>query len=483
MTASMVPDGMRDSFTGALIEPGDVRYDEARRVHNGLIDKRPALVACCASTADVVDALRVARERDLPIAVRGGGHTVAGKATIDDGGVIDVGPMMGAHVDPGAGLANAQAGLRWREYDRATAVYGVASTGGTVSTTGIAGLTLGGGVGYLAPSQGLSCDVVDAVEVVLATGDVVSATADSHPDLYWALRGGGGNFGIATSFRYRVTPTTNVLGGIVAYDYGRAANTLTEFADICAGASDDFAVVCGLLHAPDGSGVKLTALPMCHRGDLEDAEAETKPARMLGNTLLDTLAPVPYAVVNRMTDASFPRGALHYWKTAYLADLTPDAISAVVAAYDDVPSAMSCIVIEYLHGAATRVAPDATAFPHRAPGFSVLVLGQWTDPRDNDANIGWTRDTFDALRPFARPGHYVNYLSADDGGLVRDAYTTNWERLVSIKRRYDPDNIFRGNQNIDPKTAEAHAENAIVGRGLRPVPLDARTDFWPSGED
>jgi FAD/FMN-containing dehydrogenase len=450
MAAGLVPNSMRDSFTGALIEPGDVRYDDARRVHNGLIDKRPALVASCASTADVVDALRLARDRDLPIAVRGGGHNVAGKATIDDGVLIDVGPMKGVHVDARAGLSRAQSGLTWREYDRATGVYGVASTGGTISTTGIAGLTLGGGVGHLTPSQGLSCDAVEAVEVVLATGEVIRASADSHPDLYWALRGGGGNFGIATSFEYRVAPMTTVFGGIVAYPYDRAAETMSRFRNVCATSSDDYSVICGLVHAPDGSGAKITALPMCHCGDPETAEAETKAARTFGPVLLDGMTRMPYPMVNQLTDGGFPRGALNYWKTAYLEDLTPEAISVLVAAYDDVPSPMSCIVIEYLHGAVTQVAPDATAFPHRAPGFSVLLLGQWTDPRDNDTNIGWTRDAFEALRPFARPGHYVNYLSADDAGLVRDAYANNWERLVSIKRRYDPDNIFKGNQNIDP---------------------------------
>ncbi len=450
MAAGLVPDGMRDSFTGALIEPGDVRYDDARRVHNGLIDKRPALVARCASTADVVDALRIARDRDLPIAVRGGGHNVAGKATIDDGVLIDVGPMKGVTVDPRARLSTAQAGLTWREYDRATAVYGMASPGGTVSTTGIAGLTLGGGVGYLAPSQGLSCDVLEAVEVVLATGEVVRADANSHPDLYWALRGGGGNFGIATSFQYRVAPMTTVLGGIVAYGYDNAAETISGFGNVCGGASDDYGLQCGLVHAPDGSGTKIAAILQCHRGDAETAQAESKATRTLGPVLLDTVATIPYPMVNQLSDASFPRGALNYWKAAYLQDITPEVISALVAAYNDVPSTMSCIVIEHLHGAATRVPADATAFPHRSPGFSVLVLGQWTDPRDNDANIGWTRDTYEALRPYARTGHYVNYLSADDAGLVHDAYTTNWERLVAAKRHYDPDNIFRGNQNIDP---------------------------------
>src|SRR4051812_752807 len=264
MTASLVPPRVRDSFTGELIEPGDARYDGARRVYNGLIDKHPALVARCASTADVIDALGLARDRDLPIAVRGGGHNVAGKATIDDGVVIDVAPMKGVHVAASAGIAYAQAGLTWREYDRATAVHGVASTGGVMSTTGIAGLTLGGGFGHLAPSQGLSCDTVQGVEVVLATGEVVTAAADSHPDLYWALRGGGGNFGIATSFQYRVTPTTTVLGGIVAYGHDRATETISGFAEVCSTASDDYSVQCGLVHVPDGSGAKITALPLCH---------------------------------------------------------------------------------------------------------------------------------------------------------------------------------------------------------------------------
>ena len=450
MAASLIPHSMRDAFTGALIEPDDARYDDARRVHNGLIDKRPALVAQCASTADVVDALRLARDHDLPIAVRGGGHNVAGKATIDDGVLIDVGPMKGVWVDPRAALATAQAGLTWGEYDRATAVYGMASPGGTVSTTGIAGLTLGGGVGYLAPSHGLTCDVVESMDVVLANGEVVRADAESHPDLYWALRGGGGNFGIATSFQYRVTPISTVLGGIVAYGHESARETIGGFAQVCASASDDYGIQCGLVHSPDGSGAKITAVLQCHTGDPGDAEAESKAARKLGPALLDTITPMPYSMVNRLSDASFPRGALNYWKAAYLKDLTPDAISMLVAAYDEVPSPMSCIVIEYLHGAATRVASDATAFPHRSPGFSVLVLGQWLDPRESDANIGWTRDTFEALRPFTRTGHYVNYLSADDAGLVRDAYTTNWERLVDVKRRYDPNNIFKGNQNIDP---------------------------------
>jgi FAD/FMN-containing dehydrogenase len=445
-----VPEEVRASFSGRLLEPGDDEYGDARRLHNGMIDKHPALIAQCGSTADVIDAVNLGRDAGVEIAVRGGGHGVAGRAASDGGLMIDLSPMKGIHVDPRRRTVRAQPGLTWREFNRAAAVHGLATTGGVVSSTGIAGLTLGGGIGWLMGKCGLTIDNLLSAEVVTADGEALTASGDEHPDLFWALRGGGGNFGVVTSFEYRAHPVREVLAGPVVHPLGDARSALAFHREFIASVSDELTVGASLLHAPDGSGTKVAALVPCHCGEPGAAEAEVKAVRSFGTPVADLVAPMPYPAVNTLLDAAFPKGALNYWKSGFVADLSDDTIDVLVDAFERVPSTMTSIFLDHVHGAATRVAPDATAFPHRQNALSILLFGQWADPADTEATIAWLRDTFELLQPHLSDRRYTNFLAADDAGVVRQGYGDNYERLVDVKRTYDPNNLFHLNHNIDP---------------------------------
>ena len=448
-------EALRRDVTGAVEVPGGEEYDEHRRVHNGLIDKRPAVIVRCATADDVAAGIRYARETGSELSVRGGGHNVAGRSVTDGGVMVDLAPMRAVDVRAAHGRAVAEPGVTWGEYDRATAAAGLATPGGVVSTTGVAGLTLGGGIGNLMGRHGLSVDNLVSAEVVLADGTHVTAGVDSHEDLFWALRGGGGNFGVVTAFEFDAHPVETVLGGAVLHPFTDALGTLEGYREVTADLSDDLVLGCGLLHGPDGA--KVVGMPVCHCGPDEEAAAEVDRVAGLGAPVATMIERMPYPVVNTLLDSAFPRGALNYWKSAFAPELTDGLLATLVEAYAACPSPMTLIVLEHLHGAVTRVAPDATAFPHRDPGYNILILGQWADPADTEATIGWTRETFDALRPHTADRRYVNYMAADDGSFVHEAYGPNMARLVDVKRRYDPDNVFRLNQNIDPATSPASA--------------------------
>jgi FAD/FMN-containing dehydrogenase len=441
------------SFTGQLLQPTDAGYDEARRVHNGLIDKRPALVARCLGVADVADAVMLARTLNLEVAVRGGGHNVAGRATVDGGLMIDLAPMKGIHVDPVARTARAQGGVLWKELNRETQVHGLATTGGVVGSTGIAGLTLGGGLGWLMPKYGLALDNLRAAELVMADGRVMRASASENPDLFWAIRGGGGNFGIATSLEYALHPVGPVIyGGVAAHPLQKGADVLRFYRDTCATLPDEVMLVAGLQHAPDGSGVKLAGIVAAHCGSLEAGEAALKPVKQFGPPVMDALGPIPYCALNGLLDGAFPKGALNYWKAQFLTDLSDAAIGVLIDRYNACPSPMSFLIIEHFHGAASRVPVDQTACAMRITGFNVVILSQWLDPAENDRHIGWARDTYSALQPFFSATRYLNYLEADaPGDPAEVAYGANHARLRDLKTKYDPDNFFRGNVNIRPR--------------------------------
>lgn len=432
-----------------ILRPGDADYDDARRIHNGLIDKRPALIARCRSTADVVAAVGRARAVGLEISVRGGGHNVAGRAVTAGGLMIDLSPMKDIVVDTRARTARAQPGLTWGEFNTATAAHGLATTGGVVSTTGISGLTLGGGFGWLQGKYGLTVDNLLAAEVVTADGEVIEASANVNADLFWALRGGGGNFGVVTSFTYRLHPVTTVLGGPTAFPLADAAVVIDGYRRLTSEAPDELGVQCGLLTGPDGA-TKVAALVVCHCGELDQAWADIGLVRELGTPLLDGVGPQSYLDRNAQLDGDFPAGALNYWKSAFFEELSDAATRVLVERFEQCPSSMSLCILEHMGGAATRVPSDATAYPHREPGHNLLILSQWTDPAETEPNIAWTRETFEALQPYMADRRYVNYLSDDDAGYTRDAYGANYERLVEVKRRYDPENVFHLNQNIDP---------------------------------
>jgi FAD/FMN-containing dehydrogenase len=441
------------SFSGTLLRPADAGYDDARRVHNGLIDKRPALIARCAGTADVADAVKIARTLNLPVAVRGGGHSVAGRATIDDGVMIDLSLMKGIHVDPAARTARAQGGVLWKELNRETQVHGLATTGGVVSTTGIAGLTLGGGFGWLMPKHGLALDNLRSAEMVLADGRIVRASADEHADLFWGVRGGGGNFGIAASLEYDVHPVGPIItGGLVAHPISRAADVMRLFRDACAAAPDELLLVGGFLTAPGGSGQKLNGIVAAHSGTLADGEAALRRIKAFGPPAMDMMGPIPYCTQNSMLDTAFPKGALNYWKSQFLTDLSDDCIGALTDAFERCTSPMTQIIVEHFHGAVSRVPIDATACALRVSGFNVAIISQWLDPAESDRHIGWARDTYAALTPFLAERRYVNYLDDDEpGDPVAAAYGPNYGRLRDLKATYDPDNFFHVNVNIRPR--------------------------------
>jgi FAD/FMN-containing dehydrogenase len=437
-------------FSGALLRPGDTGYDDARRVHNGLVDKRPALIAQCHGTADVVDAVRLAGAHDLEISVRGGGHNVAGRAVSDGGLMVDLSPMRGIHIDAARRTARAQGGVTWREFNRETQLHGLATTGGVISTTGIAGLTLGGGLGWLMGKYSLAADNLVAAEVVTAAGDVVRASADENADLLWGLRGGGGNFGVASWLEYRLHPVGPVTGGLAAHPFERARDVLHFYRDAAASLPDELTLFAGLVHAPDGSGHKLAAILACHCGTPAAGEAALKPIKAFGPPVMDAMGPTSYEAINTMLDAGFPRGALNYWKASFLEALSDAAIDALVARFALCPSPMSGLVLEHFHGAVTRIGVSETAFPHRGRGFNVVIASEWMDPAATRVNVAWARETYDALRPFLAAGRYSNYLADDEGGEAAAAYGPNQARLRALKTKYDPTNVFRLNLNVRP---------------------------------
>jgi FAD/FMN-containing dehydrogenase len=443
-------DTLRASFSGQVIEPDHERYDETRAVHNGMIDKRPAVIARCANTADVADAVRFATGEGLEISTRGGGHNVAGKAATDGGVMIDLAAMRGAYVDPTRRRARVQGGATWNDYNRVTHQHGLATTGGVISTTGVGGLTLGGGLGWLMGRYGMATDNLTSVELVTAEGEVLQVSADTEPDLFWGLQGGGGNFGIAASFEFDAHPLDTVLGGIVAYPISEALRVFAAYQELTDDPPDEMVSNFGLVHAPDGSGHQICAVPICHCGDIATGESLLAGVRNVGTPAVDLIGPMPYPVINTMLDGAFPKGARNYWRSAFFKELSEDVIGLLVEALQRVPSPMSGMLIEHFHGAVSRVDPTATAYPHRQPGFNLVLTGEWLDPADDDVNIAWVKSTFDAIAPYTSDAVYVNYLDFDEGDRVRNAYGPNWERLVALKRRWDPGNVFHLNQNIDP---------------------------------
>jgi FAD/FMN-containing dehydrogenase len=410
------------------------------------------LIARCRGVADVVDAVNLARKLDLEVAIRGGGHNVAGRATVEGGLMIDLAPMKGIHVDPHARTARAQGGVTWADFNRETQLHSLAVTGGVVSTTGIAGLTLGGGLGWLMGKYGLALDNLRSVEIVTAEGKVLRASKDEHTDLFWALRGGGGNFGVATSFEYQLYPVgPTITGGLIAHPFDRARDVLKFVRDFTASLPDEFMVFGGLIHAGDGSGTKLAAIVACHCGGLDQGEKATLPLKQFGTPLMDAMGPMPYCQLNGMLDGAYPKGALNYWKSSFLAQLSDAAIDTLVDCFARCPTPMGQLLLEHFHGAVTRVNVSDTAFPHRAGGYNLVVLSEWMEPKDTDRCVAWARETYTAMEPFVGSGRYVNYLGDDEAGdPTAAAYGTNYRRLQEIKTKYDPSNFFHMNQNIRP---------------------------------
>jgi FAD/FMN-containing dehydrogenase len=442
---------LRDRLGERILRPEHAGYDEARAIHNGLIDRRPAMIVRCRSAEDVVAALALARDEGLDVSVRGGGHNVAGRAVSDGGVMIDLSEMRAIAVDPDRKTLTAGGGATWAELNDAAGAHGLAVTGGAISSTGIGGLTLGGGLGWLMAKYGLAADNLISAELVTANGEVLGVDDTSHPDLMWGLRGGGGNFGVATTFTYRVHPLSMITGGLIAHPVDAAPELLRFYRDASAGASDDLTVFAGLVPAPDGSGHKLAAMVICHTGTPEAAEQELAPYKAFGSPLVTEVGPMPYPVINTMLDDGFPKGSLNYWLSSFTNGLTDALIDTAVERYASVPSPMTPMLFEHFHGAVTRVEPTATAVPHREAGWNLLIPSVWTDPADTAANIAWAKETHAALKPELSERRWLNYLGDDQGeDAIRGAYGPNYDRLRELKRRYDPENVFHLNHNIAP---------------------------------
>jgi FAD/FMN-containing dehydrogenase len=436
-------------FRGEVIPPDDAAYDTARRIWNASVDRRPGMIARCSGAADVVDAVNFARENGLLVAVRGGGHNVGGRALCDDGMVIDLSRMRGIHVDAKNRTARVQAGATLGDVDRETHLFGLAVPAGVVSETGIAGLTLGGGVGWLVRKYGLTCDNVLSFDIVTAEGKLLTASAEDNGDLFWALRGGGGNFGVVPSFEYRLHPVSTVLGGMIVYQRDQAIEVLRFYRTFTQSAPEELTAYAGLLHTPDG--MPAVAVVACYCGDLVGGEHALKPLREFGSPLLDALQPMPFPQMQSLLDGSFPAGNYNYWKSTFLRELSDEAIDVLVEHANRATSQLTAVVIEYYGGAASRVGVSETAFAHREAQYDVGILTQWTDPGESQRHIEWTRSLADALRPYSSGAYLLNFLDEEGDDTIRAAFGENYRRLVEVKNKYDPTNFFRLNQNIKPK--------------------------------
>ena len=451
-------DLLSEQVRGEVITPSDEGYEDARKVFNAMIERRPVAVVRCFETGDVVAAVNFARESQLDVAVRGGGHSVPGFGTVDGGIVIDLSGMQRVDVDPERRTARAQGGATWGIFNDATHAHGLATTGGVVSTTGVGGLTLGGGIGYLARGAGLSCDNLISAEVVTADGRTVVASESENEDLFWALRGGGGNFGVVTSFEFRLRPVTDIYGGPMFFEQADAGTVLRVFRELIVDAPEEFGGFPAWQIAPplpfipeDRHGDTFLAFVSCFAGPADEAERILKPLRDAAPVVAEHVGTMPYPALNSAFDGLYPAGQLqHYWKANFVKELTDDAIQAHLEHGPTVPVVSSTVHIYPINGACNRIAPDATAFAYRDATFATVIAGMWPDPADNEANIKWVRDYYDATAPLSEEGGYINFMAEDDQERIKANYKGNYERLVDVKRRYDPDNLFHLNQNIRP---------------------------------
>lgn len=442
---------------GEVIRPGDERYDEARAVHNASIDKQPVLVVRCADVADVIAVVNFARDNDLRLAVRGGGHNPAGYGTVDDGVLLDLSRLKGIKVDPAARVVTVEGGCTWGDVDHATHAFGLATPGGVVSTTGVGGLTLGGGLGYLTRSCGLSIDNLVAADVVLADGSFVTASEGQNDDLFWALRGGGGNFGVVTSLTFRLHPVDTVIAGPMLWPLDQAAGAMRMYEHLIAEAPDELTGVFAFLIVPPGPPFpeELRLKTMCgvvwsFRGTAEDADRLLTPARAFGPPAFELVGPMPHPVVQGMFDGIAGPGLQNYWRGDFVGELSDESIEAHVEHGSKVPSIFSGIHLYPIDGVASRVAPNETAFNFREARWAEVIFGADPDPASAESLKEWVVSSWDALHPFSAGGSYVNFLADEGQERVEASYRDNYARLREIKKRYDPTNLFQLNQNIRP---------------------------------
>jgi FAD/FMN-containing dehydrogenase len=436
---------------GPLLSSGDAGYEETRKVWNGMIDRRPVLIARCAGVADVAAAVGFARTHGLLLSVRGGGHNTPGIAVCEGGLMIDLAGMRSVRVDPGQRTARVEGGATWRDFDRETQLFGLATTGGAISHTGVGGLTLGGGLGWLAGKHGLACDNLLSVDLVTAEGTVLTASAADNAALFWGLRGGGGNFGIVTSFKYRLHSVGPLLAGPVLYPFAKAKEALALYRDFAISIPDEANTVAALMNSPDGD--PLAAIVVCYNGSLEAGEKVLQPLRSFGPPVADEVAPTPYCKAQTFFDEAFVRGRRYYFKSNFIQTISDEAIATLVEHFTTAPSPMSMLYFQQLGNAANRVGATETAFSHRDALCEWGCDAVWLDPAQDAANIRWAREVAEAMRPFTTGSDYVNHigLEAEEGtDRIKAAFGANYDRLVALKNLYDPTNLFRHNQNIKP---------------------------------
>jgi FAD/FMN-containing dehydrogenase len=451
-------ESLQDRVRGEVFEPGAPGYDEARKVYNGMHDRRPRAVVRCVDAADVIATVETARDEGLVLAVRGGGHSVPGFGTVDDGLVVDLSGMRNVQVDPANAVARAGGGALWGDFNHATHAFGLSTTGGVISTTGVGGLTLGGGIGYLARKHGLSCDNLIAADVVTADGRLLRASEDENTDLFWALRGGSGNFGVVTSLEFRLHPVENIVGGPIFFELDAAADVMDFYRQYIAQAPEELGAFFMFQIAPplpfipeERHGDTLCGVVTCWAGPEGDAAAVLKPLRDAGPVVAEHVGPMPYPALNSAFDALVPPGLQQYWKADYVKELTDDAIPLHVEHGSKVPTVNSLMHLYPIDGAVQRVRPDETAFAYRDVSFACVIAGIWPDPADTEANTKWARDYWSAIHPYSgTDGGYVNFMSEDDQDRAEANYGSNYARLSQIKATYDPANLFHLNQNIEP---------------------------------
>jgi FAD/FMN-containing dehydrogenase len=441
----------KTSLRGELLRPGDTDYDEARKVWNGMIDKRPGLIARCTGVADVISAVDFARTHQLLVSVRGGGHNIPGNAVCNGGLMIDLACMRSVRVDPVRRTARAEGGVTWGEFDHETQAFGLATTGGSVSDTGIAGLTLGGGLGWLAGKCGLTCDNLLSADVVTADGKLLVASASEHTDLFWGVRGGGGNFGIVTSFEYQLHPVGPVLAGMLLYPFVQAKEALAYYRDFAKAVPDEVNTMGGLLTSPDGD--LMAVIAVCYNGSLDAGERVLRPLREFGPPVADQIRPMAYREVQTQLDAAAVRGRRYYIKSSFMRSISDDAIDALIDRFANVPSPHTLVFFQQLGNAANRIGAQETAFSQRDALCEWGCLSSWVDPAADGMNIGWTRALAEAMQPFSSGGAYITQMGveAEEGAdRIKDAFGPNYEQLVALKNKYDPTNLFRHNPNIRP---------------------------------
>jgi len=452
VVAETLVEAFKSGLRGALLRPGDNDYDSARAVWNGMVDKRPGLIARCAGVADVICAAAFARDHDLLVSVRAGGHNIAGKSVCDGGLMIDLSGMRGVHVDPVGSTARVEGGATLGDLDHETQAFGLATTAGVVTHTGVAGLTLGGGIGRIGRKYGLACDNLLSVDVVTADARFVKASAAENADLFWGLRGGGGNFGIATSLEYRLHPVGPVvLGGVLIHSLEKAREALEFYYQFSSAAPDELAADAVLLTSPDLGPV--LAISVCYIGSLGEGERILQPLRRFGPPLSDQIGPIAYTELQATGDMFFPIGLDYYWKTHFMKEISREAIDAIVSHFATVPSPRSLVILQQYGGAVSRVGQSATAFSQRDAQYDFIPTSIWSDLAESERHIAWVRSLWELMKPFSTGGVYVNNLGDEGQEHVGAAYGPNYERLVALKNKYDPVNFFRLNANIKPSHA------------------------------